>query len=730
MKKIALYSLLTIFFLFFTFLYFFAFIGIETKSFNNKIKDNIKKFDKNLEIEIDKVQLYLNIKNLNIEANILNPKITFFNENFDIGNLKSLISIKSLINKEFPLNNLNIYTKSIKLKKIISLLRAINNSPEIYILQNKIKDGYLVADIKINFDKNGKIKKDFEINGYLKEGRLDLISEYNLHKIDFIFKIKKEKYEFSDVQLSLNQFDFLSKEIFLTKKEDHIHVEGHLKNEIIELDKSKIDDIFKLYSKNYDFEKINFDSNNNFSFVIDKNLKINKIFAKSEINLNHLSYRNKKKGKYFFPKINDEILFKNHNIKLNFKDNIFSISGSGDVLLQKKIDKIEYSIDNRDRSYEIKTSLKLNSNPFLINFLNYKKDDESKAVLQTEFSVNKNKNIKIKNINIKENNNQFLIDNIFLDKDFKIIKINKISLDYIDKDNKENSIKIIRNKDTYNLIGTRFNADNLIDKILNSDDNKRQLFKEDFDLNIKIDQVYIDKENDLKNLKGNLSIKDNKVNFAKLSSVFSNNEKFILSIKSNKDQKITSFFSEKAKPIVKRYKFIKGFENGTLEFYSKKINNKSSSSLKIFDFKLQELPALTKLLTLASLQGIADTLTGEGIRFNELEMNFTNQGNLMTIDEIYAIGPAISILMDGYIEKNKLVSLRGTLVPATTINKTIGSIPILGKILVGSKVGEGVFGVSFKIKGHPDNLETKVNPIKTLTPRFITRTLEKIKKTN
>ena len=149
---------------------------------------------------------------------------------------------------------------------------------------------------------------------------------------------------------------------------------------------------------------------------------------------------------------------------------------------------------------------------------------------------------------------------------------------------------------------------------------------------------------------------------------------------------------------------------------------------KIFDFKLQELPALTKLLTLASLQGIADTLTGEGIRFNELEMNFTNQGNLMTIDEIYAIGPAISILMDGYIEKNKLVSLRGTLVPATTINKTIGSIPILGKILVGSKVGEGVFGVSFKIKGHPDNLETKVNPIKTLTPRFITRTIEKIKK--
>ena len=98
-----------------------------------------------------------------------------------------------------------------------------------------------------------------------------------------------------------------------------------------------------------------------------------------------------------------------------------------------------------------------------------------------------------------------------------------------------------------------------------------------------------------------------------------------------------------------------------------------------------------------------------------------------SIEEIYAIGPAISILMNGYVEKNKIVSLRGTLVPATTINKAIGSIPLLGEILVGSKTGEGVFGVSFKIKGPPKNLETTVNPIKTLTPRFITRTLEKIK---
>ena len=46
------------------------------------------------------------------------------------------------------------------------------------------------------------------------------------------------------------------------------------------------------------------------------------------------------------------------------------------------------------------------------------------------------------------------------------------------------------------------------------------------------------------------------------------------------------------------------------------------SKLKISNFKVSKVPALTQLLTLASLQGIADTLSGEGIRFTDLEMDF------------------------------------------------------------------------------------------------------------
>ena len=728
MKKIVLYFLLFIFLILVSLLSYFTFFGLKTKSLNNIIENKIVTLDKNLAVEIDYIKLNLNFQKLSIQAKTLSPKIIFNNTDVKIESVQTLISIKSFLKRDFALKNLKISTKSIQIKKIIDLIKTINKSPQIYILQNKIQKGYLIADLKINFDENGNIKDNFEVIGYVKNGQIDLLGENNLKNVDFLFEIKNNKYTFNDIKFSLNELNFFSKNVLLTKNKESIYVEGNLQNNALELNDKKISSIKNLYPIVYKIGKINFSSKHNFSFKINNKFKISKLFLETKIDLENLSFKNEKKGKYFFPEINNKIFFKDHDIEIKFQNGTYFIQGSGGVLLQKKIDDVKYSFNNQNKQYQLKTNLKLNQNPFYLDFLNYKKLKQSNATIKAEILIDSNKEINFKSIEVNENDNTIMFKGIFLDKEFKIIKIDNFNLDYLDSADRENKIKLSRNKDTYNIIGTKLNADSLVSKFTDKNDNKKDLFKKNFDLNLQIDQVYLDENNYLNNLKGSLSMIDSKVYAADISSFFLDNKKFIFSIVSKNNEKVTTLISERAEPLVRRYKFIKGFEEGTLDFSSKEINNASTSRLNIFNFKLQKLPALTKLLTLASLQGIADTLTGEGIRFNELEMNFTSDGDTVIIEELYAIGPAISILLSGYIEKNKLVSLRGTLVPATTLNKTIGSIPLLGKILVGSKVGEGVFGVSFKIKGHPDNLDTKVNPIKTLTPRFITRTLEKIKK--
>ena len=354
--------------------------------------------------------------------------------------------------------------------------------------------------------------------------------------------------------------------------------------------------------------------------------------------------------------------------------------------------------------------------------------------LQVNGELKNNKNLKINNFDLKEKNNNIKIKNLFLNNSNQLIKIDQVDFNYLDTENKKNNY-IIKKVEGFNYLiyGASFNANPLISNLLDGDDEKEiNLFENNLSMDLNLDKVYIDKINVVRDLKGRLNIVNNKLENADIFAFFKNSQNIKFTIKTNEQrEKITTLFSSNAKPLVDRYKFIKGFKNykdGYLDFYSVKKNGVSNSKLVIDNFKVKEIPALAKLLSLASLQGIADLLTGEGIRFTDFEMLFSKQNKSMRIKELYAIGPAISILLDGYIEKDKLISLRGTLVPATTINRSIASIPLIGDILVGKKVGEGIFGVSFKIKGPPKDLETTVNPVKTLTPRFITRTLEKIKK--
>ena len=120
-------------------------------------------------------------------------------------------------------------------------------------------------------------------------------------------------------------------------------------------------------------------------------------------------------------------------------------------------------------------------------------------------------------------------------------------------------------------------------------------------------------------------------------------------------------------------------------------------------------------------------MSGEGLTFERLEMKMKNK-QVLTLKELYAIGPSISILMDGYVEsKTGLISLRGTMVPAKTLNKFLSKLPIVGDILIPTVVGEGFFGICFKMNGFQNILTTTVNPIKTLTPRFIQKALKKPK---
>ena len=82
--------------------------------------------------------------------------------------------------------------------------------------------------------------------------------------------------------------------------------------------------------------------------------------------------------------------------------------------------------------------------------------------------------------------------------------------------------------------------------------------------------------------------------------------------------------------------------------------------------------------------------------------------------------------MEGYQDK-KVTSLRGTLIPAKTLNNMISKIPVIGDIIIPKEIGEGLFGISFKMKGPKGKIKTTINPIRTITPRFIQKIIDRKK---
>ena len=804
MKKNILKYLSTFTILLILAILYLSLIGLDTKKFNNQIKEKVTQIDNNLEIELKKIKLTLDPLKFNIKAKTIGTNILYKGKNLELEYIKSQISLISIIKNKFVSSKLELSTKSILLKDLITFMKTSLNKPELFILERAVKNGQVIVDVVLNFDENGEIKQDYTIKGSLKDGQIKLLKNYNFEKINFLLDVNNNVFSFKDLSFVNNKTKFYSKNLKIIQSKKDFHFEGEIENKNSDLNNELLELI------NLDFKKLNlintkFISKNKFFFKINNRLEINNLDIESEIkiskseypkpillndyfsdindlieikdhkinlkykkndlilkglgkvkfekdfsnveyiisnkkniininsriDLNELKLKNQKFLKPFFPKLKETIDLKDQKIEIDYSKNNFSIKGLGQIKFDEEFENINFIISKIDNKFNFDTQIDLEKTSFIIDFLNFKKNEKSKTKLIIKGNHNNQNKLNFTQILIKENNNKINFENLLLDDDNLIIKIDKIDLNYLDKENKKNELIILRNKNNnYNINGSSFNGNKLIDNLLNStNDENSKIFKSDINLILKIDKVLIDKKNILENLSGKLHIKKNKIIKGDILGFFEQDGQLKFTINTNDNgEKITTLNSSKAKSIVDRYKFIKGFEGGFLDFYSVKKNNISNSVLIIDNFKVQEVPVLAKLLSLASLQGIADLLTGEGIRFTNFEMNFSNNKDLMTINELYAIGPSISLLMDGYIQSESLISLRGTLVPATTINRTIASIPLIGDLLIGKKVGEGVFGVSFKIKGPPENLKTTVNPIKTLTPRFITRTLEKIKK--
>ena len=144
-----------------------------------------------------------------------------------------------------------------------------------------------------------------------------------------------------------------------------------------------------------------------------------------------------------------------------------------------------------------------------------------------------------------------------------------------------------------------------------------------------------------------------------------------------------------------------------------------SGKVGIDTFKVVNAPVLARILTIGSLTGMADLLNGDGISFVRFEAPFALQEGRLEIERARAFGPALGITLEGGLDREHgQVEMRGTLVPAYTLNSVLGNIPLLGNLLVGRE-GEGIFAMTYAVDGPLSEPTVTVNPLSALAPGFL-----------
>ena len=355
-----------------------------------------------------------------------------------------------------------------------------------------------------------------------------------------------------------------------------------------------------------------------------------------------------------------------------------------------------------------------------VNFINYKKPKNSMATIFLDL-VRKKNNTKINILNYEEKKNKIMIKGLNLKNDIFL------SFDQILVLTPNNDFKI-NNEKKILIKGTKFDATNLFksfDQSTNENDFKNLNSKIEIDFkNIKVPM-----SEKLENFKLIGEIEKGK--FVKISSKgdFGGENYLDISMKKDKksQKKYLEIYSDLTRPLLSEYSFFKGLSGGKLLYTSVIDGAKSNSKIQIENFKVINAPGIIQLLSLADLGGLEDLAKGEGLSFDTLEIDIENSEGFLKINEILALGPSMSVLMEGYRDKGGLTSLRGTLVPAKALNKMISRIPVLGDIVIPKQIGEGLFGISFKMKGPKGKIKTSINPIRTLTPRFIQKIIDKKK---
>ena len=704
-------------------------IGIETERFNKLILNKINQIDNKINVKINTIKFKLDISEFSLFLETSEPNIFYRDILIPTEKIKVYVDFFSIIKTKPKIKRINILSKKLNIKDLKNINVVIKPSNLKSFLKNNVKNGNLILDLAFYLDTNNSID-NFIVRGQVTNFNSKIFKEIFLQDTRFEFFGDKSIILFKKINGEINGILVKDGDIKLTISPE-ISIISNFNSDIKYQNslKNGYSKLLKKFKNLKEITEIEAVLKNNLKINFDKTYKIKdyNLSSRGEIIKGSLKIENPLSSEILEEKI-DQFSIIDTDLKIDFdsKSKNFSLSGKYSTETEKFLNyNIKGNIQKAFSRYEIDAEI---DKKIDIKQINYSKKKNLISNLSLIFEISKKK-LNLKKLIFVEDNNKILVDDLLISKG-KPLTFKRIST----KTYKEGSINndfLITGDKKIKIKGSKFDATNL-PKIITTKNKNNYFLNFSKEIEIDLDNVIAPLSENLKNFK--LIGYIDKGEFAKISAKgdFGKNNFLDISLKNDKkkNKRYLEIYSDLTSPLLTEFKFFKGLSEGKLLYTSIINGNDFNSKLKIEDFKVTNAPGLIKLLSLADLGGLADLAKGEGLSFDSLEIEMSREKGFLKIIEILALGPSISVLMEGYRDQNEITSLRGTLVPAKNLNKLISKIPIIGDIVIPKDVGEGLFGISFKMKGPPGRIKTSINPIRTLTPRFIQKIVDRKKKLN
>ncbi len=725
MKKIFLTIIFIILLLIISLITIISTNGVETTKFNNIISQKIKETNNNVGVKLNTIKFKLDIKQISLFLETKNPTINYRGASIPVKNIKVYIDFFSLVKSKIKINKINLALNEIDINQLKKI--STNFKPSNYksFINHKINQGKINAEIEIYLE-NNNLLDNFIARGSVSDLTAELLDGVFIEKTNFTFFADKTDILIKKIFSNAGFFNIIDGDLKF-KLDPEISLESNFKTKLnFKGNQNNFKNLKKKLNFNHDLSDLDAELNNTLFLKFDNTYKVKNYNFKSIGKVNNAVLTLKKPiESQFFEKKIKTLFLKSSTIKFNFNPQKKLTNFSGDYSLDNK-NYLKFNLENIFAENNNRLNINLDLNEIIeFKIINYKKPEDKIANLS--MSINKQMDLyTLDKLTFDDKKSLIFLQNLKFKKN-KIVDFEKISIKTFNNKIKNNDFTI---KYGSNLLikGSHFDASNLI-KFFNDNSKDNSLSNLSKNVVIDFDNVTVPLSEKLKNFKLIGQIIEGK--FTKISSKGDFGGENFLDIKMKSDKqnnkKYLEIYSDLTKPLLTEYSFFKGLTGGKLLFTSVLDKNSSNSKLIIENFKVVNAPGMIKLLSLADLGGLADLAEGEGLSFDTLEIEMVKKKDLLKINEILALGPSISVLMEGYQDPT-ITSLRGTLVPAKSLNKMISKIPVIGGIVIPKEVGEGLFGISFKMKGPTGDIKTSINPIRTITPRFIQKIIDKNKK--